>query len=91
MSSVLRKGIVFAGCLAAGVCWAEKIDRHALVTRHNVTLTKADAQESLQAGNGGFALGVDVTGLQTFYGNTFSDWAGTRFHCLRGRSLRISS
>lgn len=26
-------------------------------------------------GNGGFAFGVDVTGLQTFYGNTMSDWS----------------
>ena len=51
------------------------IDRHALVTRHNVTLVKPDSQCVLQVGNGEFAFGVDVTGLQTFYGNTLSQWA----------------
>ncbi len=49
------------------------IDRHALVSRHDVTLTGADEREQLQVGNGSFALGLDYTGLQTFYGNTLSD------------------
>ena len=52
-----------------------KMDRHALVTRHHVVLTKQDRQCMLQVGNGEFAFGVDVTGLQTFYGNTLSQWA----------------
>ena len=52
----------------------DKIDRHALVTRHNVVLTTPDRQGALQVGNGEFAFGVDLTGLQTFYGNTFSHW-----------------
>ena len=51
------------------------IDRRALVTRNNVVLTKPDPQCLLQVGNGEFAFGVDVTGLQTFYGNTLSQWA----------------
>ncbi len=63
-----------------------KIDRHALVTRHNVTLTDFDTtlprtrQTPLQIGNGRFAFGLDVTGLQTFmlHGSfshaTLSDW-----------------
>lgn len=50
------------------------IDRHALVSRHDVVLTSADPKESLQVGNGGFAFGMDCTGLQTFYGNTMADW-----------------
>ncbi len=50
------------------------IDRHALVTRHDVILSGADPKESLQVGNGGFAFGMDCTGLQTFYGNTMADW-----------------
>ncbi|HEX8313586.1 MAG TPA: hypothetical protein VF609_01255, partial [Flavisolibacter sp.] len=45
---------------------AQKIDRKALVQRHNVVLTKADTLSSLTVGNGGFAFTVDVTGLQTF-------------------------
>jgi hypothetical protein len=45
---------------------APAIDRHALVTRHNVVLTKFDTENPLQVGNGEFAFTVDVTGLQTF-------------------------
>lgn len=43
------------------------IDRHALVTRHNVKLSNVDTLGSLSVGNGEFAFTVDVTGLQTFY------------------------
>lgn len=42
------------------------IDRHALVTRHNVTLTKPDLLTPLSVGNGEFAFTADITGLQTF-------------------------
>jgi len=52
---------------------AARIDRRALVTRHDVVLTTAQPNERLQVGNGAFALGLDPTGLQTFYGNTLSD------------------
>jgi hypothetical protein len=45
---------------------AQKIDRKALVTRHNVIVTKADSLSALTVGNGGFAFTVDVTGLQSF-------------------------
>ena len=45
---------------------AQKIDKRALVQRHNVIVTKADTLSSLTVGNGGFAFTVDVTGLQTF-------------------------
>jgi len=51
-----------------------RIDRHAVVTRHNVALTQADERSLLQVGNGEFAFGVDITGLQTLYGNTMSHW-----------------
>lgn len=51
-----------------------RIDRHALVTRHDVVLTSYNPQEQLQVGNGSFALGIDCTGMQTFGGNTMSDW-----------------
>jgi hypothetical protein len=46
---------------------AERIDRHALVTRHNPHLTGMDPWAPLTVGNGGFAMTVDLTGLQTFY------------------------
>ncbi len=45
---------------------AGPIDRHALVARHNVTLTHADPLTPISVGNGELAFTVDVTGLQTF-------------------------
>jgi hypothetical protein len=45
---------------------AQLIDRKALVTRHNPVLHQLDAKAPLTVGNGGFAFGVDITGLQTF-------------------------
>jgi hypothetical protein len=44
----------------------QKIDRKALVTRHNVQITAIDTLASLTVGNGAFAFTVDATGLQTF-------------------------
>jgi hypothetical protein len=43
-----------------------KIDRHVLVTRHNPVLRAFDPDAPLTVGNGGFAFGCDITGLQTF-------------------------
>ncbi|MFD2036461.1 hypothetical protein ACFSKL_16770 [Belliella marina] len=45
----------------------EKIDRKALVDRHDVILDAPDTLASLTVGNGEFAFTVDVSGLQTFY------------------------
>jgi hypothetical protein len=51
------------------------IDRHALVTRHNVRRTQINTHSPLQVGNGNFAFGADITGLQTFAAfNTLSQW-----------------
>ncbi len=44
----------------------EKIDRKALVARHNVKLEAVDTLGALTVGNGEFAYTVDVTGLQSF-------------------------
>lgn len=60
----------------------EKIDRKALVSRHNVQIAEIDTLASLTLGNGTFAFTADVTGLQTFpdeYANgiplgTQSEW-----------------
>ncbi len=53
---------------SAGLRTAEPppIDRHVLVTRHNVELTRLDPESPLTVGNGEFAFTVDATGLQTF-------------------------
>src|SRR5436309_11849381 len=58
------------------------IDRHALVTRHNIELRQFDANNPLSVGNGQFAFTADATGLQTFPEafeqtiplGTLSDW-----------------
>jgi hypothetical protein len=49
-----------------GAATAEKINRRALVTRHNITLKKADPLTPLSVGNGEFAFTADITGLQSF-------------------------
>jgi len=59
-----------------------RIDRKALVTRHNPILRKFDPLAPLSVGNGEFAFTADVTGLQTFPGDydktmplcTMSQW-----------------
>jgi hypothetical protein len=43
-----------------------RIDRHALVSRHDPKLTSLDPRNPLSVGNGEFAFTVDATGLQTF-------------------------
>jgi len=42
------------------------IDRHALVSRHNPVIRELNVDAPLTVGNGGFAFGADITGLQTF-------------------------
>ena len=43
-----------------------KIDRYALVTRHDPVLTQVDPSSPLMVGNGNIAFTADITGLQTF-------------------------
>ena len=45
---------------------AAPIDRRALVTRHNPTLTRIDPTSPLMVGNGNLGFTADITGLQTF-------------------------
>jgi hypothetical protein len=53
----------------------QPIDRMQVVRRHNVTLTQPNPDRPLQVGNGNFAFGMDVTGLQTFAPlNNMSNW-----------------
>ena len=52
--------------LAASAAPAAPIDRHALVTRHNPTITRIDKSAPFMVGNGNFAFTADITGLQTF-------------------------
>jgi len=65
-SGFLFRCVVAAWLLPLVLGAAEKIDRHALVTRHNPHVTKIDPWAPLSVGNGGFCFTADVTGLQTF-------------------------
>ena len=66
---------------------AQAIDREAVVRRNNPHVTTLDTLASLTVGNGGFALTVDATGLQSFpklYAGgvplgTMSDWGWHSF------------
>ncbi len=58
--------LLLAAAIAATPAAAQRIDRHALVTRHNVVLDRADPHAPLMVGNGNLAFTADITGLQTF-------------------------
>ena len=78
-----------------------KIDRYALVSRHNPVIRKLDPLSPLTVGNGEFAFTCDITGLQTFpeeYANgmplcTMSQWG---WHTkpmpenLKGKELKLT-
>ena len=53
-------------CYGAGMVGSNKIDRKALVMRHNVTQTHIDKLSPLSVGNGRFCYTADITGMQTF-------------------------
>ncbi|KAF3044356.1 hypothetical protein E8E12_009345 [Didymella heteroderae] len=51
------------------------IDRKLLVQRYNLELNQSHPYSPVQVGNGNFAFGADITGLQTFLPhNTLSSW-----------------
>lgn len=53
-----------------------RIDRKAVVDRHRIVTTKTNNGSPAQVGNGEFAFGVDITGLQTFVPfNTMANWS----------------
>ncbi len=82
MNTRISFALFTAFMLPITMALATPIDRHALVTRHDVVLTNFDATNPLSVGNGEFAFTVDATGLQTFpeaFENTtplgtLSDW-----------------
>ena len=67
-------GCVFLVGIASG---ADRIDRHSLVTRHNIEWNEAAGPIPL--GNGEFCFNADGTGLQTFAGNSMSHWGWHSF------------
>lgn len=56
---------------------AQNINRKAIVQRHTVHSTQSVSHSPAQVGNGKFAFGMDITGLQTFIlFNTLSNFFG---------------
>lgn len=68
----MKASLALVCCLPL-TCVAGEIDRHALVTRHNIEWNDPRGESPL--GNGECCFNADATGLQTFGGNTLSDWA----------------
>ena len=65
----------------------EPIDREAVVKRHKVFTTATLPKSPAQVGNGKFAFGMDITGLQTFLPfNTLSDWGWHSYPLPEGTS-----
>ncbi|AWK07514.1 hypothetical protein HYN56_19615 [Flavobacterium crocinum] len=88
----MKKQFSIIAILFSASLFAQKIDRKALVTRHNVQITAIDTLASLTVGNGAFAFTVDATGLQTFpktYQNgiplgTQSEWGWDSYKNVNG-------
>ena len=66
---------------------SDRIDRKGLVYRHNVSFQMPDSTNIPQVGNGEIAFGIDVTGLQTLYGNTMSQWGWHSYPLPEGKSI----
>ncbi|SPF52760.1 conserved hypothetical protein [Candidatus Sulfopaludibacter sp. SbA4] len=66
MTRLSRRQMLALGPACAAAFDGQRIDRRALVQRHNPVLHEADASPPLSVGNGEFAFTADFTGLQTF-------------------------
>lgn len=79
--------LLFLQMLAYPNSQGTKIDRKSVVDRHQVNITKTNSKSPSQVGNGKFAFGMDITGLQTFVPfNTLSDWGWHSFPLPEGMS-----
>jgi hypothetical protein len=102
--SLFPQPLYFFGLLLSismyGANAAEIIDRKALVTRHNPILHEVDYTSPFTVGNGGFAFTADITGLQTYpdeyYSNgtpleILSDWCWHSFPNISNYTLADAS
>jgi hypothetical protein len=93
--SLLYSLIAALTAAAPTVAAVKPIDRHALVTRHNPTITAIDPAAPFMVGNGNFAFTADITGLQTFQAQysplvplmTQAQWAWHSFPNPKGFTL----
>ncbi|MDR1923661.1 MAG: hypothetical protein LBQ66_04730, partial [Planctomycetaceae bacterium] len=82
--TIINVVVFIQAILIVSSVWADsagRIDREALVKRHTVRLDKISGSELPQVGNGEIAFGIDATGLQTFHGNTMSQWGWHSVPC----------
>lgn len=81
--------IFFLGSIFLFVsCNQSRIDRKALVDRYRIVSTETDPRSPAQVGNGEFAFGVDITGLQTFVPfNTMAQWSWHSFPLPEGQQV----
>src|SRR5208283_5968217 len=63
---VLTAAFLAAGGLMQFAMAQEPIDRHALVSRHDIVVHTIDPMGAMAVGNGEFAFNFDVTGAQSF-------------------------
>jgi hypothetical protein len=68
---------LMACVMPCGADMQEPIDRHALVSRHDIDWPVLEGQ--IPMGNGNFAFNADGTGLETVGGNTMSHWCWHNF------------
>jgi hypothetical protein len=67
----------------------QKIDRRAVIERHKIITATTNPKSPAQVGNGEFAFGVDITGLQTFVPfNTLSHWSWHNFPLPNGQRVK---
>lgn len=73
-------GLFLSVCFSCTSPTPEKINRQAVVERHRVVTATDNPRSPAQVGNGEFAFGVDITGLQTFtHHYTMSYWSWHSF------------
>ncbi|WP_353195044.1 hypothetical protein [Parapedobacter defluvii] len=70
-------------------CGNDRIDREAVVNRHRIITEKNNPRSPAQVGNGEFAFGVDITGLQTFATHaTMAHWGWHSFPLPKGLDIK---
>lgn len=93
---IARRAIVavalFGAATSSAGAVAQRIDRHALVSRHDPRFTTIDPHAPVMLGNGELGFTADITGLQTFADRysplapllTMAQWAWHSFPNPRG-------
>ena len=80
--------LILLGCICCHSTPDAKIDRKSVVDRHKIVTTVDNSGSPAQVGNGEFAFGADITGLQTFTEHyTMSHWSWHSFPLPEGLKI----